>query len=82
MERKELFSERISAGNRTYFFDVKESVEGAKYLVISESKRVGKTHEHNRVMVFEEDIRTFNRGLRKALKFIRAFKFISEESQR
>ena len=70
MERKELFSERVSTGERTYFFDVKESVEKAKYLVISESKQVGGTHEHNRVMVFEEDILAFNNGLKKAVKFI------------
>ncbi len=70
IKKKELFSERVSAGNRTYFFDVKESVEGAKYLVISESKRVGETHEHNRVMVFEEDILAFSNGLEKTLKFI------------
>jgi len=69
-ERKELFSERVSRGNRTYFFDVKESVEGTKYLVINESKQVGETHEHNRVMVFEEDVLAFNNGLKKALKFI------------
>ncbi len=69
-ERKELFSERVSAGNRTYFFDVKETVEGAKYLVINESKRVGETHEHNRVMVFEENILAFKNGLGKAVKFI------------
>jgi hypothetical protein len=41
IKKKELFSERVSAGKRTYFFDVKESVGGAKYLVISASKRVG-----------------------------------------
>ena len=69
-DRRELFSERVSRGNRTYFFDVKESVDGTKYLVISESKKVGDTHEHNRVMVFEEDILAFNNGLNKALKFI------------
>ncbi|MBU4320348.1 MAG: DUF3276 family protein [Thermodesulfovibrionales bacterium] len=70
IKKNELFSERVSAGNRTYFFDVKESVEGSKYLVISESKRVGETHEHNRVMVFEEDILAFSNGLKKTLNFI------------
>ena len=69
-ERKELFSERVSRGHRTYFFDVKESVDGAKYLVISESKLVGETHEHYRVIVSEEDVLAFNNGLKKALKFI------------
>jgi hypothetical protein len=40
-EKKQLFSKRVSAGKRTFFFDVRESVEGAKYLNISKSKRVG-----------------------------------------
>ena len=69
-QRKELLSERITVGRRTYFFDVKETAEGAKYLVISESKLVGEAHEHNRVMVFEEDVAKFNSTLQKAVRFI------------
>ncbi len=41
IERKELFSEKLPAGSRTYFFDVKKSADGIKYLVISESRQVG-----------------------------------------
>ena len=69
-EKKELFSEKIRAGSRTYFFDVKESANGSKYLVISESRKVGESREHNRVMVFEEDIQSFNEGLKKAVDFM------------
>lgn len=69
-EKKELFSEKIRAGSRTYFFDVKESASGSKYLVINESRKVGQSHEHNRVMVFEEDILSFNEGLKKAVDFM------------
>jgi len=36
---KFLFSERVHAGNRTYYFDVKEAADGTKYLVIDESRR-------------------------------------------
>jgi len=57
--RKELFTRRVSAGSRTYFFDVKESAEGAKYLLISESRDVKGKWEHNRVMVFEEHLQPF-----------------------
>lgn len=70
VNKKELFTERVFTRNRTYFFDVKESVDGTKYLVISESKKVGNSYKHNRVMVFKEDISAFNNGLEKALKFI------------
>lgn len=68
--KKELFSERVRAGSRTYFFDVKEAATGAKYLVINESKKVGESHEHNRIMIFEEDILSFNEGLKKAVDFM------------
>lgn len=69
--RKELFSEKISAGSRTYFFDVKESTDSTKYLVISES-RLGeeKRYEHSRVMVFEEHLPAFCNGLGNAFQFL------------
>ena len=70
-ERKELFSEKVPAGSRTYFFDIKESSEGIKYLVISESRQVGgESYEHNRVMVFQEHLVVFNEGFNKAVKFM------------
>jgi hypothetical protein len=69
-EKKELFSERVKAGSRTYFFDVRESAGRSKYLVINESRKVGESHEHKRVMVFEEDVQSFSEGFKKALDFI------------
>jgi hypothetical protein len=69
--RKELFSEKVSAGSRTYFFDVKESADGVKYLVISESRQVGgESHKHNRVMIFQEHLKAFNEGFNKAINFM------------
>jgi len=71
-ERKELFSEKIIAGRRTYFFDVKESIDGTRYLVISELKQVSEEdYEHHRIMVFQEHIPIFVKGLNKALKFMK-----------
>jgi hypothetical protein len=68
--RKELYSDKISAGSRTYFFDLKESTTGAKYLTINESRK-GDAHsfEHSRVMVFEEHLSEFLIGLEKAVRF-------------
>ena len=69
--KKELFSEKVSAGSRTFFFDVKESAEGTTYLVISESRQSGeKPFEHSRVMVFEEHRLAFHKGFEKALQFL------------
>lgn len=69
MKRKELFSCRFAAGNRTYFFDVKVTREGVKYLTISESRPRGETHEHTRVMVFEENLEKFAHALSQAAAF-------------
>jgi hypothetical protein len=69
-ERKELFTEKVTAGSRTYFFDVKESKDGTKYLVISESQQPSSGREHHRVMVFEENLEVFNEGFQKAVQFL------------
>lgn len=69
-ERKELFSEKVTAGSRTYFFDIKQSQAGTLYLVISESKPVGAEFEHHRVMIFEENIEAFKAGFDKTLGFL------------
>jgi len=45
-ERKELFPEKVSAGSRTYFFDVKESADGIKYIRLT-IKELLKTYEHH-----------------------------------
>jgi len=70
-ERKELFSQKVRAGLRTYFIDIRESKENSLYLVISESKAVGSEYEHHRVMIFEEDIEAFIEGVDKTIDFIR-----------
>ncbi len=69
-DRKELFTESVSAGSRTYFFDVKESQDGSKYLVISESRNTGSNFEHGRIMIFEENFQAFQQGFIKAMTFL------------
>ncbi len=71
-ERKELFSEKIVAGSRTYFFDVKEAKDGTKYVVISESRQVGSSYEHSRVMIFQEHLESFAESFQKVLQFLGA----------
>jgi len=68
----ELFSIRANAGSRTYFFDVKESQDGTRYLVVSESRqnKVG-VYEHHRVMVFEEHIEEFQLAMTQAIANLR-----------
>jgi hypothetical protein len=66
----EIFSEKVVTSRRTYFFDVKETKDGSKYLVIGELTQVGSELERHRVMVFEESLDSFMEGLDKAVEFI------------
>jgi len=70
-ERVELFSEKVSAGSRSYFFDVKQGKDGVRYLVISESRPKEAEQGHHRVMIFEENLEAFNLGFQKAMNFLR-----------
>ncbi len=67
-ESRELFSFKVKAERRKYFFDVKMNKDGEYYLVISE---INSRNERSRVMVFEETIDEFEEGLQKAGEFIR-----------
>ena len=67
INNKVLYSERVHAGSRIYFFDVSEASNGAKYLVIDETRHTeGDTYEHKRVMVFQDNLEKFMEGLTKA----------------
>ncbi|TAE19589.1 MAG: DUF3276 family protein [Bacteroidetes bacterium] len=56
-----IYSEKISAGRRTYFLDIKQTTDGAKYLKITESKQSSGNFERHNILLFEEDIDKFNR---------------------
>lgn len=68
MDNKELFTDKITKGNRTYFFDVKRSENGGLYLSVSESKRIDDGFEKYKILIFEEDIKDFKKGFNRAVK--------------
>ena len=68
MELKEngiVYSKSVRAGKRTYFFDVRLSKNGEKYLVIAESKKIinpatGEFQfEKHKVFLYNEDFENF-----------------------
>jgi len=67
MDDNEIYSNKITKGSRTYFFDIKKSGNGDLYLKISESKKTGSGFEHHRLMVFDEDLKDFVETLKKSL---------------
>lgn len=54
---REIYTSKIKAGRRTYFFDIRETSKGSYYLEITESKSLddGKFERHS-IMIFDDDI--------------------------
>ncbi|MDW8096080.1 MAG: DUF3276 family protein [Aquificaceae bacterium] len=63
MERERLYSKRLNAGRRTYFFDVKKGRDGTSYLVITEQR----DDMRNRLMVFEDRVDEFVSALQEVI---------------
>src|SRR5437762_3601615 len=66
--RGEVFSKRVPAGKRTYFFDVKETRSNDYYVVISESKRRtgddgNPFYVKQKIFLYPEDFDKFLDGL-------------------
>ncbi|MFN3870261.1 MAG: DUF3276 family protein [Aquificaceae bacterium] len=67
MQRDKLYSKKLVAGKRTYFFDVKRGRDGSAYLVITEQTE----DKRNRLMVFEERMEDFLSALKEAMDNIK-----------
>jgi len=59
MEHTEVYTQKLTRGKRSYFFDIKQTEQKDFYIKITESKPSNNGFEHHRVMVFEEDIENF-----------------------
>ena len=74
-ERNEIFSERVRAGKRTYFFDVKATRSNDYYLTITESKRRYKddtyTYEKHKIFLYKEDFNKFVKALNESVNHVK-----------
>ena len=74
--KEELYSQAIPAGKRRYFFDVKETRGGDKFITITESRRLFDNntgefyYDKNKIFLYKEDFEKFQKGLANALSFI------------
>lgn len=69
--RGELFTTSVTLDNRTYFFNVKENRTGDVFLQVVESKsKEGTGFDRHAVVIFEEDMQKFLKGLDDSLTFI------------
>ena len=75
-EREEVFSKAVKAGKRTYFFDVKETKQGERYITITESKRKfdndGGTfsYEKHKICLQQDDYSKFKNALDGVIRFV------------
>lgn len=65
-----LFSTKVSAGRRTFFFDVRNTKEERPYLKITESSIKGEEKKRTNMAVFESEITDFVNGLTQAVEYI------------
>jgi len=70
--KEELFTKRVRAGKRTYFFDVKATKsEKDFYITVTESKRVGEDeYEKHKIFLYKEDFDKFRDALAETVQFV------------
>lgn len=70
--KDELFTKRVRAGKRTYFFDVKATKsEQDFYVTITESKRVGEDeYEKHKIFLYKEDFEKFKTALGETIEYV------------
>jgi hypothetical protein len=75
--RDEIYSEKVKAGKRTYFFDVKATRSNDYYLTITESKKrynkddEGFTYEKHKIFLYKEDFRKFVDALNNTVNHVK-----------
>lgn len=74
-ENVEIYSQRIKAGKRTYFFDVKSTRSNDYYLTITESKKrfkdEGFYYEKHKIFLYKEDFNKFLEALTQSVDYIK-----------
>ena len=73
--KNEIYSQRVRAGKRTYFFDVKSTRSNDYYLTITESKRrykeEGYYYEKHKIFLYKEDFNKFVEALQGTIDHVK-----------
>lgn len=74
-DREEIFSKKVKAGKRTYFFDIKSTRGSDYYLTITESKRrmdgENFSYEKHKIFLYKEDFFKFVNALNEAVDHVK-----------
>ncbi|QQL50772.1 DUF3276 family protein [Mucilaginibacter ginkgonis] len=80
-EREEVFSKKVRAGKRTYFFDVKATRSNDYYITVTESKKRledGAFIKH-KIFLYKEDFEKFAEGLKSTVDYIKDHQEVVEK---
>jgi hypothetical protein len=80
-EREEVYSKKVRAGKRTYFFDVKATRSNDYYVTITESKKRledGVFIKH-KIFLYKEDFEKFAEGLKDTVEYIKDHQEVVEK---
>lgn len=69
----EVYSEKIRAGKRTYFFDVRATNANDYYITITESKRRfnGRGYDKHKIFLYKEDFNKFQAALATTIEHVK-----------
>lgn len=74
-DRDRIYSKRVRAGKRTYFFDVRTTRSNDYYLTITESRRFQRegdfVYEKSKMFVYKEDFEKFVDALQETVDHIK-----------
>ncbi len=74
-DKVEIYSQRVKAGKRTYFFDIKSTRSNDFYLTITESKKKikedGHYFEKHKIFLYKEDLGKFSQALLETIEHLK-----------
>ncbi len=81
--KDEIFTKRVRAGKRTYFFDVKSTKsEKDYYITITESKRIGEEeYEKHKIFLYKEDFDKFRDALSETVEHVKTHLLVNQPTE-
>ncbi len=74
-DKQEIYSKRVRAGKRTYFFDIKSTRANDYFLTITESRKRfkddGVFYEKHKIFLYKEDVLKFTQSLEESLNYLK-----------
>ncbi|MEZ0486810.1 DUF3276 family protein [Fibrella aquatica] len=74
-DKEKIYSKRVRAGKRTYFFDVKATRGNDYYLILTESRRQPQgdsfSYEKQKMFLYKEDFAKFIEALQETIDYVK-----------